>query len=594
MLDALMKTKLKVHLLLLTLLSLSGLAHAQGTAIGYQGRLIDAGTPATGLYDFTFEVFDVEAAGAALPGTVVLDAVAVTNGEFSVSLDFGPNIFTGQARWLEITVRANGGGVSSLLSPRTPLLPAPYAIYAARAGSVARGTVTADQLSTVGTPPTPGQFLAYNGGNLVWSDPGTAVGDVWSRTVGMDAYYNTGNVGIGTMSPLTTLEVNGIVRSTRSGVAPQYIQLNGGDSGSIKLTAQSTAAAEKILFIENLSAEAAPGVNNAMQFVLGTAAARSTKMTIDKVGNVGIGTTTPQSKLVVRTGFRLLGVDVSEYGIEHTDGNVRLSTYVDETGGWLGTRSNHPLKFYVHDGLQPSMTINDDGSTSMASGPGSVTVGTPSGESGTTIKRGNNRADVRFDGATLKLVAGPGNGPPSSTSGITVTTSGNVGIGTANPSRTLEVYGDLLARDGSFRVLEIRGGADLAEPFAMSHSGVEPGSVVVIDEDHPGKLCRSTQAYDRKAAGIVSGANGIRPGISMVQEDKLEAGENVALSGRVYVQADASFGAIKPGDLLTTSDTPGHAMKVTEHAKAQGAILGKAMSGLKEGKGMVLVLVTLQ
>ena len=48
------------------------------------------------------------------------------------------------------------------------------------------------------------------------------------------------------------------------------------------------------------------------------------------------------------------------------------------------------------------------------------------------------------------------------------------------------------------------------------------------------------------------------------------------------------------GDLLTTSDTPGHAMKVTEHSQAQGAILGKAMSGLKAGKGMVLVLVTLQ
>ena len=586
-----MKTKPTLHLLLLAMLSLPGFVHAQGTAFSYQGRLNDAGTPATGLYDFTFTVFDVEAAGAALPGTVVLDAVPVTNGVFSVALDFGPNIFTGPSRWLETTVRINGVGVPSLLSPRTPLLPTPYAIFA---GSVANGTVTVDQLNSGGVPPTPGQFLSYDGGNLVWRDPGISAGDVWSRNPGLDAYYNSGKVGIGTMGPLTPLEVNGIVRSTRSGVAPQYIQLNGGDSGSIKLTAQSTAQAEKILFIENLSAESAPGVNNSMQFVLGTADSRSTKMTIDRVGNVGIGTTTPQSKLVVRTGFRLLGVDVSEYGIEHTDGNVRLSTYVDETGGWFGTRSNHPLKFYVHDGLQPSLTINDDGSTSMVSGPGSVTVGTPSGESGMTIKRGSNRADVRFDGSTLKLVAGPGNGPPASTSGITVTTSGNVGIGTANPSRTLEVYGDLLARDGSFRVLEIRGGADLAEPFAMSHGGVEPGSVVVIDEDHPGKLRRSTESYDKKAAGIVSGANGIRPGISMVQEDKLEAGENVALSGRVYVHADAAYGAIKPGDLLTTSDTPGHAMKVTDHAKAQGAILGKAMSGLKDGKGMVLVLVTLQ
>jgi hypothetical protein len=62
----------------------------------------------------------------------------------------------------------------------------------------------------------------------------------------------------------------------------------------------------------------------------------------------------------------------------------------------------------------------------------------------------------------------------------------------------------------------------------------------------------------------------------------------------VYVLADASNGAIKPGDLLTTSDTPGYAMKVTDYARAQGAILGKAMSGLGDGKGMVLMLVTLQ
>ena len=74
----------------------------------------------------------------------------------------------------------------------------------------------------------------------------------------------------------------------------------------------------------------------------------------------------------------------------------------------------------------------------------------------------------------------------------------------------------------------------------------------------------------------------------------MDSGENVALSGRVYVLADAASGPIKPGDLLTTSDTPGCAMKVTDHGKAQGAILGKAMGSLNEGKGMVLVLVSLQ
>jgi len=68
----------------------------------------------------------------------------------------------------------------------------------------------------------------------------------------------------------------------------------------------------------------------------------------------------------------------------------------------------------------------------------------------------------------------------------------------------------------------------------------------------------------------------------------------VALTGRVYALADASSGAIEPGDLLTTSDLPGHAMKVADPARAQGAIIGKAMSSLKGGKGLVLVLVSLQ
>jgi len=74
----------------------------------------------------------------------------------------------------------------------------------------------------------------------------------------------------------------------------------------------------------------------------------------------------------------------------------------------------------------------------------------------------------------------------------------------------------------------------------------------------------------------------------------LEGDHHVALSGRVYVKADASTGPIRPGDLLTTSATPGHAMKVTDHDQAQGAILGKAMTSLDSGTGLVLVLVTLQ
>ena len=142
--------------------------------------------------------------------------------------------------------------------------------------------------------------------------------------------------------------------------------------------------------------------------------------------------------------------------------------------------------------------------------------------------------------------------------------------------------------------LTIRGGCDLAEPFKMSSKEISKGAVVVIDPKNPGHLKMSARAYDKCVAGIVSGANGVNPGITLRQEGLLEGDQNVALSGRVYVQADANGGPIEPGDLLTTSDTPGHAMRANDTARAQGAILGKAMSSLTEGKGMVLVLVTLQ
>ncbi|MHC4461190.1 MAG: hypothetical protein ACYS6W_07555 [Planctomycetota bacterium] len=147
------------------------------------------------------------------------------------------------------------------------------------------------------------------------------------------------------------------------------------------------------------------------------------------------------------------------------------------------------------------------------------------------------------------------------------------------------------------RVLEITGGSDLSEQFEVSGEvgKVKPGMVVCIDADNPGSLVVSKESYDRTVAGIVSGAGGIKPGMLMGQKGTTADGEHpVALTGRVYCWVDASNGPIEPGDMLTTSDMAGHAMKVTDYTKAQGAILGKAMSSLEEGRGLVLVLVTLQ
>jgi hypothetical protein len=166
-----------------------------------------------------------------------------------------------------------------------------------------------------------------------------------------------------------------------------------------------------------------------------------------------------------------------------------------------------------------------------------------------------------------------------------------IGVGTLNPQVKLHVVGTTRT-DG----LEITGGSDLSESFDIDGAGeVRPGMLVSIDPDRPGRLRVASSAYDRTVAGILSGAGGVNPGMVMGQKGSLADGEHpVALTGRVYALADASAGPIQPGDLLTTSPRPGHAMKVTDHARAQGAIIGKAMTPLAEGQGLVLVLVSLQ
>jgi len=157
-----------------------------------------------------------------------------------------------------------------------------------------------------------------------------------------------------------------------------------------------------------------------------------------------------------------------------------------------------------------------------------------------------------------------------------------------------------LNKDGTHTVvtgLEITGGADIAEPFKVSDQyKVLPGMVMAIDVDNPGKLRIAGNSYDRTVAGIVSGAKGINAGLHLTQigVDVTEGTTPIALTGRLYALADASYGEIKPGDLLTTSDTLGHVMRVSDYSKAHGSIIGKAMTSLDNGKGHVLVLVSLQ
>jgi hypothetical protein len=175
-------------------------------------------------------------------------------------------------------------------------------------------------------------------------------------------------------------------------------------------------------------------------------------------------------------------------------------------------------------------------------------------------------------------------------------TSGNVGCGTEQPRATLDVQGDLIV-DGTATVgiLEITGGGDLAELFPVEPTPeVEPGTVLVIDDRHPGKLKVSDSAYDRRVAGVISGAGGVNPGVTLKSGGLPDGKALVTLAGCVWCKADAAWDPIVPGDRLTTAPLAGHAMKVKDDQASRGAILGKAMSALPDGQGLVLVLVNLQ
>ena len=131
-------------------------ALAQATSFSYQGRLTDSGTPANGNYDFQFTLWDASSAGTQQPQpnpvTVTRANVSVSNGAFTVQIDFGASAFPGADRFLEISARPTGSGSFTLLSPRQPITSTPYAIRSVTAGTaqvVAAVALAATSESTV-------------------------------------------------------------------------------------------------------------------------------------------------------------------------------------------------------------------------------------------------------------------------------------------------------------------------------------------------------------------------------------------------------------------------------------------------------------
>ncbi len=222
----------------------------------------------------------------------------------------------------------------------------------------------------------------------------------------------------------------------------------------------------------------------------------------------------------------------------------------------------------------------------------------------------SHRYNFAIDASDNVYIGGSGFLSSAATLAFFAGADGNVGLGTVRPGAKLEVNGNIMLTkgsaagitfpDGTKQTTAFTGaptllkGGDYAESVDVTGDRIkyEPGDVLVIDANAPGKFLKSAEPYSTSVSGIYS----TKPGtVGRRQLTPMAADEvPMAMMGIVPTNVTAENGAIHPGDLLVTSSTLGYAMKGTDRNRMLGAVIGKALGGLDSGKGVIEVVVTLQ
>ncbi len=594
-------TKMQIVLIGLVITLLSTIAQAQVTGFTYQGRLNASGNPASGTYEMQFQLYDSATGGAQVGPTLTDSSVTITGGVFTTTLDFGAS-FDGSARYLEIGVRSGGSpDPFTQLSPRQAINYVPHAIRSLNAGA-------SDALSSACVDcVTSAQVLNLDGAKITGEIPTISI------PTGSDNYIQNASVprgtrksfgqpaaslNIGGNATVGSMDVNGPVSLAAVG-APAAAPAGQGriyfDSATNKVKVSENGSA----FVNLVGATGVSGsgtVNSIPMFTAGTTLGSSL---ISQIG----GTTVQLPafvNLAATASGNAIGFGSPNSGTGMTisgpsaRGDLRLdSTLLRLTAGLAGV--GPPGNGIAID------TAGNVGISNLAP-LAKLDIGA-TGDGAAILRLTTERPwlfrQVRTGPSTglqLQSLSGSKKFEITTVDGFNVATflaegaTSRVGIGTTDP-----VLGAALHVIGTTRssVVEITGGSDLAEKFSFSEP-VTPGMVVAIDAKNAGKLKLARGIYNRQVAGVISGANNLSAGMTLPDVKNSENGIPVALSGRVWVYADATKHAITPGDLLTTATVAGHAMKATNYRKSQGAIIGKAMTSLKTGRGLVLVLVSLQ
>ena len=596
-----------------------------GNAFTYQGRLDIAGAPYNGTADFLFNVYDAAGGVGLVAGPVAVNNVTVTDGTFTVVLNFGA-IYEGSQRWLDIQVdtpSAGGVGPFTPLGPRQLLHATPYAAFALTAGSIA-GVVPIASGGTAANNAN-GALLNLSGGEL--SNIGGAI------SIGSGAPLNSGTLNIfngvmaqeslelvGSAHRISTYGSDGLEQIRLWGPTFGEIQLHDDIGNNLTVLMSATTNSGGSLSLRGPTAtETAVLRNDTLGGLLSLRSDTAVETVLLRNDSLGGGRLYTRDEAGVNT--TLLGSSSAAGGFLYLYQSNGTTLGMDVDGDATGAGGGANLNMRQSNGITG---VNLDADATNANGGGVITVSQADASTGVIIDgdftnaNGGGAVNVNDNASATRVRL----------DGESVGTGGEISVFDDSGTETVEILGaestttggQIILRDaagnieitldGEFGaagdpgriitpVLQITGGADLSEQFdiAGEHADLkpEPGMVVCIDPVKPGELLVSTRAYDRLVAGIISGANGIRPGMLMGQSDSEADGKHpVALTGRVYVRVTDANGSIEPGDLLTTSDKPGKAMKVTDFAKAQGAIIGKAMTRADAKTGMVLVLVGLQ
>ena len=192
-----MKRKLLISFFIIV--ALASAAFAQTTTFTYQGSLKDGGIAASGNYDLEFLLFDASSAGTQLGSTISQNSVAISNGTFAVTLDFGSQ-FPGASRFLEIHVRQTGGGSFTVLAPRQQISSAPYSVKSLNADNAVTAT-NATQLGGVAA----NQFVVTGDARLSDARPPMAgsANYIQNQSAGPQASSNFNISGNGTANILS-------------------------------------------------------------------------------------------------------------------------------------------------------------------------------------------------------------------------------------------------------------------------------------------------------------------------------------------------------------------------------------------------------